>query len=54
MSSEIHFTDDRFSFKQDETIYEVHTEVGNGFARVVVSEMRTRDEEPMEPSDESV
>jgi hypothetical protein len=48
MASEITFSDEEFSFKQEDVIYRVHTEVGNGFSRVVVSEMNAKEQMPLE------
>lgn len=46
MTSDVEFKDEEFSFKQDKVVYHVHTEVGNGFARVVVTELR--EQEPID------
>lgn len=53
MASDIHFSEHEaeFSFKQNDVTYHVRTEVGDGPARVVVSELREHEELPMEKSE---
>lgn len=52
MTDLIEFTnDDHFGFRLDGVRFDVHTEVGDGPARVVVRETSEHDEQPMEQSE---
>lgn len=51
MTSDVTFSDSGFAFRCDGVLIDVHTEVGKGLARVVVTETLEQEEQDMEGSD---